>query len=422
METAGGKETLTVLRRLITYAEKVFHLSQEMLASVGDKRLQPRIPTVCVVKSGLVLFWTRLPSLNALSLLQGARFWQNWLQQPLASADTLGRVHAGLQADQLRQAIQQVYQRLKRNKALPDVQGWGVAVVDGHESHASYLRHCSGCLQRTLPSDRGDRIQYYHRQVTLMLLPGTRPQRPPVRLLLDHEPQRPGEDEVATALRLLARVLVRYPRAFDLLLADALYAQAPFFNFLLAHRKHALVVLKDERRDLYQDAAGLFDQLAPQSGGYRGRQCRWWDFPDLHSWPQVHGPVRVIRSLETYGVRRQSDHREHPQTRDWIWVTTLPPTQISTPRVVGFGHQRWDIENYGFNELANEWHSDHVFKHDPIAIECFLLVAFLAYDLFHAFFALNLKPALRQGKTQAFWARLMAAELHREVSPHSLSP
>jgi hypothetical protein len=421
METAGGKETVIVLRRLITYAEKVFHLSQ-VLASLGDKRLQPRIPTVAVVKSGLVLFWTRRPSLKALSLLPGARFWQNWLPEPLASADTRGRVHAGLQADQLRQAIQQVYQHLKRNKALPDVQGWGVAVVDGHESHASYLRHCSGCLQRTLHSDSGDRIQYYHRQVTLMLLPGTRPARPPVRLLLDHEPQRPGEDEVETALRLLARVLVRFPRAFDLLLADALYAQAPFFNFLLAHRKHALVVLKDERRDLYQDAAGLFDQLAPQPGGYRGRQCRWWDFPDLRSWPQVHGSVRVIRSLETYGVRRQADHREHPQTRDWIWVTTLPPKQVSTQRVVGFGHQRWDIENYGFNELANEWHSDHVFKHDPIAIECFLLVAFLAYNLFHAFFALNLKPALRQGKTQAFWARLMAAELHQEVAPHSLSP
>jgi len=132
--------------------------------------------------------------------------------------------------------------------------------------------------------------------------------------------------------------------------------------------------------------------------------------------------VRVIRSLETYGVRRQADPREHPQTRDWIGVTTLPPKQVSTQRVVGFGHPRWDIENYGFNELANDWHSDHVFKHDPIAIECLLLVAFLAYNLFHAFFALNLKPALRQGKTQAFWARLMAAELHQKVAPHSLSP
>jgi hypothetical protein len=66
-------------------------------------------------------------------------------------------------------------------------------------------------------------------------------------------------------------VIPAYPRAFDLVLADALYAQVPFFNFLLAHGKHALVVLKDERRNLYQDVAGLFDSVAPQSLGYRSR-------------------------------------------------------------------------------------------------------------------------------------------------------
>jgi hypothetical protein len=241
-------------------------------------------------------------------------------------------------------------------------------------------------------------------------------------LLLDHEPQRPGEDEVDTALRVLARVLARYPRAFDLVLGDGLYAQAPFFNFLLAHRKHALVVLKDERRNLYQDVAGLFGQVRPQPGRYRSRACRWWDFPDLGSWPQVHGPVRVIRSLETSSVRRQLDHQADPQSSDWIWATTLPRPQVPTERVVGFGHQRWDIENYGFNELVNEWHSDHLFRHNPNAIECFLLVAFLAYNLFHAFFALNLKPAARRGKTQLFWARLMTADLHQEVTVRSRSP
>ena len=255
-----------------------------------------------------------------------------------------------------------------------------------------------------------------------MLLTGALPGREAVRLLLDHEPQRPGEEEVATALRLLARVIPAYPRAFDVVLADALYAEAPFFNFLLAHGKHALAVLKDERRNLYQDVAGLFDHEAPQPGSYRSRQCHWWDFPDLLTWPQVRAPVRVVRSLETYTVRRQLDKQDDPQQSDWIWVTTLPLAQVPVARIVHLGHQRWDIENYGFNELANEWHSDHVFKHDPGAIECFLLVAFLAYNIFHVFLARNVKPCVRQGKTQIFWARLIAAELYSEVAPAGMSP
>ena len=422
METAPGKETLTVLRRLIAYSEKIFGLSRDVIAPISDRRPQPRIPTAAVVKSATVLFWARLGSLNAWELTAGARFWKPWLGKATCSADTLGRVHALVDADGLRQGIHHIYDRLKRNKALPDIQGLAVAVLDGHESHASYLRRCSGCLQRTIPVAGADRVQYYHRQVTLMLLPGAPPGRDPVRLLLDQEPQRAGEDEVATALRLLDRVLGAYPRAFDLVLADALYGTAPFFNFVLARGKHALVVLKDERRHLYQDAAGLFQSVAPQPGCYRSRQCWWWDFPDLLSWPQVNAPVRVLRSLETYSVRRQLDKQDSVQTSDWIWVTTLPATQVPTARAIGFGHQRWDIENHGFNELVNQWHADHVYKHDPNAIECFLLVAFLAYNIFHAFWALNLKPPARRGRTQAFWARLIAAELHAEVIPASLSP
>jgi len=56
--------------------------------------------------------------------------------------------------------------------------------------------------------------------------------------------------------RLLQRVLIDYPRAFDSVLADGLYLRADFFNFLGGHRRHVLVVLKDERRNLFQDAAG----------------------------------------------------------------------------------------------------------------------------------------------------------------------
>ena len=153
-----------------------------------------------------------------------------------------------LDAKGLRQGLHGVYERLKRNKALPDIYGLGVVVLDGHESHASYLRHCSGCLHRTIHTA-----------------------------------------EVETALRLLARVIPAYPRAFDLVLADALYAEAPFFDFLLAH--------------------GLFDRVAPEPGSYRSRQCYWWDFSDLLTWPRVRVPVRVVRFQETYRVPGNSTSR-----------------------------------------------------------------------------------------------------------------
>jgi hypothetical protein len=421
VETLPGKERLTILRRLIAYSEKLFRFSETVVANVVDRRLQPRIPTAVIVKSVTVLFWARMGSLNALELTARSGFFRHWLGQCVCSADTIGRVNTLLDAEGLRRGIHHIYDRLKRNKALPDHRGIGVAVLDGHESHTSYLQHCAGCLERTIHTENTDRTQFYHRQVTLMLLPSARPGCEPIRLLLDHEPQRSGEDEVTTALRLLVRVIGSYPRAFDLVLADALYATAPFFNFLLARGKHALTVLKDDRRNLYQDAAGLFDHLPAREGSFRNRPCRWWDFPDLLTWPQVNTPVRVIRSLETYSVKRQLDGKDDPGTRDWIWVTTLPAQPVSTERAVGFGHQRWDIENHGFNELVKGWHADHVYRHDPNAIECFLLIAFLACNLFHGFFALNLKPEIRKNRTQVFWRSFMAAEIYAAINP-ALSP
>jgi len=421
VETLPGQERLTILRRLIAYAEKIFHLSGTVVAGVVDRRRQPRIPTSRVVHSVAALFWARMGSLNALELAANSNFFRRWLGQSVCSADSVGRVTALMDAEGLRSGLHHIYDRLKRNKALPDQGGLGVAVLDGHESHASYRRQCPGCLQRTIRTGQTERTQHYHRQVTLMLLPATRPGCDPVRLLLDHEPQRAGEDEVATALRLLERVLGAYPRGFDLVLADALYATAPLFNFCLARGKHVLTVLKDDRRNLYQDATALFAAFPAAEGSFRSRKCLWWDFPGLLSWPQVNAPVRVIRSQETRTVRRQLDGKDETLTSDWIWVTTLPEQSVPTGRAVALGHQRWDIENHGFNELVNGWHADHIYKHDPDAIECFLLMAFLACNIFQAFFALNLKPQIRKGRTKAFWSTLMAAEILDGVNP-TLSP
>ncbi len=175
------------------------------------------------------------------------------------------------------------------------------------------------------------------------------------------------------------------------------------------------MVLKDKRRDLYQDAGGLFAVTPPVAGKYRSRHCPWGDVSDLTTWPQVHAPLRVIRSRETYSVRRQITKQVESMTSEWVWATTLPLTQASTEPAVGWGHRRWDIENYGFNELANAWHSDHGYKHRPQAIEAFLLVAFLAYNLFHAFWLRHLKPALRRGRTHRYWARLMSRELCQDT-------
>jgi len=135
------------------------------------------------------------------------------------------------------------------------------------------------------------------------------------------------EREVETALRLLARVIPAYPRAFDLVLADALYAEAPFSIFcsLTANtlwwcsRMNGATSIRTQLDYL---SMWRLNRVAIDPASATGGISR------LTHLAQVRASVRMVRSLETYTVRRQLDKQDDPQQSDWIWVTTLSLAQF----------------------------------------------------------------------------------------------
>lgn len=392
---------------MLRYSDKMFAVRAHLKA-MRDGRARPRIKTPAVIASVLVMLLSRMGSFNALEQTKSCFFWKEEGKGDLPSADTIGGVVDGLELDNVRAMLKHIYQRLKRNKALkPLTPSGGFAVImDGHESSASYKQCCCGCLHRKIETASGTEIQFYHRHVMAVLLCRD------FILLLDMEPQRPGEDEVAAATRLLERLLRDYPRAFDTVAADGLYAQAPFFKMLEAHGKDAIAVLKDDRRNLFQDAMNVFKQEEPvvfQKGGVT-YECR--DIEGFTSWVQFGKEVRVVQSLETKTVCPRMTGRKEARKSNWLWVTTVPKARVDTESFVMTGHKRWDIENKAFNELVNAWHADHVYKHSPTAIEACWLLTMLAYNLFEAFINLNLKPQLRNAHTKAHFGCLIAAELY----------
>lgn len=395
-----------ILRRLLRYGDKVFHLRQK-IREVRDERQRVQIATEVVFSAGLVMALGRLGSLNAVEQTHVIGYEHRWIGADRPSADTMGRVFSQLETAGIRQIIEHCYHRLKRNKVLKPIYAGKIAlIIDGHEPHSSDLRVCGGCLERRIHTVKGDKKQNYHRLVMASLLCEG------ICLPLDVEPQRSGEDEVTCAMRLLKRVLKDYPRAFCLILADGLYARAPFFKLALKHGKDVIAVLKDDRRDLLKDAQGLFKR--EKSKIYRDgnitREC--WDIEHFSSWEQLGREVRVVKSVERKKVRRQRSKKLHWETCEWVWVSTISRKELDTESFVKFGHGRWRIENNGFHELVNDWHADHVYRHEPVAMEAFWLLTMLAYILFHAFIQRNLKPEIRFKFTKTHWARMITACLY----------
>jgi len=349
----------------------------------------------------------RLRSFNALEQTSRSRAWRGILGGKPPSADTLGRVASGMDPDAVRGRLRALYSPLKRNKALPAPwHGLIALVLDGHESTASYLRTCPGCLTRTVHTSAGDRVQHYHKYVAASLVGEG------FHIFVDLEELASGENEVAAALRLLARVRAAYPRAYDVVLADAFYAQAPFFQAVIASGKDVLVVLKQEARDLHKDAMSLCDATAPTVFERGKTTVRAWDIAGLTSWATLGRPVRVVRTTETTRVKRQATGEVEEVTGEWMWVTTLSPSRAPTRAIVDLGHSRWDIENHGFNEGVNGWHLDHVYRHEPTAMLVLALLTMLAMNVLNAFYRLNLKPALQRRMSLQHVARLVASEIY----------
>jgi len=389
-----------------------------MLAGIGDRREKPQFPTKAVVLPAFVMQLCRLGSLNALEQTRGGGWWRRLICGPLPSADTVGYVYQRIECEHLRRELIALYKRLRRNKALGRVAGFKAATVDGHELTASYKRCCEKCSIRMVSTREGSKLQYYHRVVALQLL-GAR-----FQLLLDFELECPGEGEVAAAMRLIRRVIQNAPRAFSVVIFDSLYARAPVVKLLLQHGKHVIAVLKDERRDLLQDARALFEVEPPQEFQPGRTLYQQWDMEGFTTWEQVGRPMRVVRSLETTTRRERVGKRWNTtrKTRDWVWVTTLSQAQASTEAMVHLGHARWRIENQGFNELCTHWHFDHIYRHHPNAILGFLLTLALAFNLFHAFWARNLKPQLRQPYTKIHWAQMIEAAFRVLFAPEPFLP
>jgi DDE family transposase len=403
---------VAILRRLLAYAEKLVGLTH-FLQSLTDPRPRPRIATEVVASAVLYMFLSRVGSLNALEQTRASRFWRR-LHQPLPSADSLGRIAALIGPEAVREQLGLMYSQLKANKALPPTAfGLMALALDGHESLASYLRHCEGCSTRTVHTLDGPRLQYYHRQVTAVLLGREFP------LLLDVEPQQPGEDEIATALRLLERVLERFPRAFDVVVGDGLYTDPRLYNYLIERGKDVLTVLKANHPSLLEDAKALFASQPPTLRLSEPQQDLW-DQSGFTTWPSVSRPVRVVQSVETQTVHRQATGQDEQEPSTWVWVTTLSPARASSQAVATLGHSRWRIENQAFHQLVHAWHFDHVYRHQASAILIFELLGLLAFNLFQAFYYRNLKPVRRQSYLHI--ARQMQSELYGELSPPQAQP
>lgn len=270
------------------------------------------------------------------------------------------------------EAIQDtVVEKIKRNRVLQGgtIDGYVTAAIDGVELFSSTKKSCFECLSR---SGESDTTEYFHRSVVC----ATIGQSPHIifgqEMLKPRDGAQKDEGELTGAKRLLERLYAKHGHFADVIVADALYLNAPFIHSILACRMDAVIRLKDERRLLFQDAEGLFSRGHGKKEDFQaqGKTVEVWDISDFEM-TNLETKVRVLKFRETYTERGKKAVRHM-----WV-VTTLQSTDHKT--IWKMMHRRWDIEDNAFHQLKTYYHAKHCYCHQ--AVETIFLLTIVAFNL-----------------------------------------
>jgi hypothetical protein len=304
------------------------------------------VPAADVLWAVLVSYLIRDGAFHAVESLVHSRARRAAGVRTVFGDDTVAYVTERLAVAPTRAALATAITRTKRHKAFDDTLAIGL-VLDGTTGGRCPAATCPWC--HALPAGGTQ-----HKLSVLAVVGGE------LVLPLDLEPYGPADCEQAASLRLLQRGVAAVGRRFaQYVVADGLYASAPFLHAVGDLGLHALVRLKDNVPTLATAAATRFVGVPPTTRFVEahGAVVEVWDAADFDPWEGLRwATVRVLRYRQT---------RPTGEVIEADWLTDLPASRVSARTLYRFAKARWTIENQGFNDAKNRYGLAHVPHHHP---------------------------------------------------------
>jgi hypothetical protein len=347
-------------RKLKRYAFRTLGLAS-FFRKPGDGRPQPQIPAVTVswgfvgcrilraTSFRAIEAMVRSPAKRALTIGQGF------------GDDTLSYFTERLDPSRSRKALYAVAHRAKRNKVFEDARFIGLA-LDGTGACHTEKEPCTLC--HPITNDKDEVVGHLH-HFSMASLVGVG-----LTLPVDVEPYGPRDSEYAASGRMLQRCVEGLGRRFlDYVVADGLYAGAPFLHLVGDLGLHPVVRLKDNLPELSQAVEARFRGTPPtKSFRVDGDLIEAWDADDFDPWETLR--------WETVRVLRYRQHKRDGSVVEADWLTDWPTRQAGTRALYGMSKSRWETENGGFNDGKNRYGMEHLHHHEENSmLVCWLLAA-----------------------------------------------
>ena len=203
---------------------------------------------------------------------------KNCISGRIPKVDAVRDLLSRINPDEIRSIHEEMIDIIKRNRVFREgtIGGYVVAGLDGVELFSSTKKSCPDCLSR---KNGTRKTEYFHRSVVCMTV-GKSP-----HVIFGQEMLKPrdgsekDEGELTGAKRLIRHLKKRHGHFADVIMADALYLNAPFINTLKECGLETVIRLKDERRLLFQDAESMFQRNEGRKRSFRKgkKSIEVWD-------------------------------------------------------------------------------------------------------------------------------------------------
>ncbi|PYX53955.1 MAG: DDE transposase family protein [Acidobacteria bacterium] len=292
--------------------------------------------------------------------------------------DTLNRLLANIEVEQIETAHLELIQRLVRKKKfyryLID-QGYPVA-IDGTQKLSRNLCGAEEWLQREVSAgEEGTTTQYYVYVLEAHLAFANGMTIPLLSEFLTGKLDGGASKqdcELKAFQRLAARIKAAFPRLPILVLLDGLYPNGPILELCRRYHWQFMIVLQEgSLPSVWEEVEGLRplqpQQFLKQNWGHRRQQFWWVNDIEYHYGPNhrrqqiLHVVVceeswEEIAAVSTEVVQKTSRH---------VWISSKPLNRRNVHERCNLGaRHRWGIENNFLVEKHHGYHYQHCFSTD----------------------------------------------------------
>lgn len=280
-----------------------------------------------------------------------------------------------------------------------------------------------------------------------------------------------AEGEITVLKRMIPNIKKKIGRDFDVIVLDALFGNSPVLNCIKENKIEAVIRFKDERREIYKDAMGMFEkreadlryEIVEKKESIETRYSK-----ESHKKKKIKNKIEEVereitkeeigkmkeiskKNTEKGKIKKTITKREKIIKRVEVWtdefelnkfeygkvrfvryeeelengkhqticlITTLLNQDLRT--ILKIMHRRWLIENNGFRVLKDRYNLDHCYVGELNAIRLINEIIMLVYNLVNLYINVRTNKFKESKKTMRILRKIFEKQISENTKIYIL--